>query len=390
VSSTEIAVELDESRYDRQERITWWDQDRLAASRVLVVGAGALGNEVVKNLVLAGVGSIVVLDFDTIELSNLSRCVFFRPEDEGQAKATTLAGRAQELNPAVEVLGVAGDARALGAGAALRADVLVGALDSREARLFLNRLAWRVGRPWVDGAMEALTGVARVFSPPESCYECTLTARDFEILAHRQSCRLLSNEDIVEGKVPTTATTSSIVAGVQAQEVIKLLHRDREQGGAPVMAGAIFFDGANNDAYPLTYPFDEDCLAHHTYEDPATLEADSATTFADVATAAGFDEAIIELGDDHLLGWRCTTCDVEEEARGLITFLTVADSACPTCDEARQPITASSLPVPGPHAGEALHTFGVRPDEVLPVRQGLEYRYVRARAAVPELPEEWL
>jgi adenylyltransferase/sulfurtransferase len=389
VSTTELEVELDESRYDRQERITWWDQDRLAASQVLVVGAGALGNEVVKNLVLAGVGSIVVLDFDTIELSNLSRCVFFRPEDEGQPKATTLAGRAQELNQAVEVVGVAGDARALGAGAALRADVLVGALDSREARLYLNRLAWRAGRPWVDGAMEALTGVARVFSPPTSCYECTLTARDFEILAHRQSCRLLSNKDIIEGKVPTTATTSSIVAGLQAQEVIKLLHHDRE-GGAAVLAGALFFDGANNDAYPLTYPFDEDCIAHHVYEDPTTLETDGGTTFADVVASTGLDEAIVELGDDHLLGWRCTTCDVHESARGLLTFLTVADSTCPTCGEARQPVTTTSVVVPGKHADDALHAFGVRPDELLAVRQGLDHRYVRARAAVPELPEEWL
>ena len=70
---------LDESRYDRQERIWWWDQASLASARVLVVGAGALGNEIVKNLALVGVGHVDVVDMDSIENSNLARCAFLRP-----------------------------------------------------------------------------------------------------------------------------------------------------------------------------------------------------------------------------------------------------------------------------------------------------------------------
>ncbi len=82
-----IEVSESEDRYHRQSLITWWDQERLAASRMLVVGAGALGNEIVKNLALLGVGSIVIVDLDEIEPSNLARCVMFRTEDEGRAKA---------------------------------------------------------------------------------------------------------------------------------------------------------------------------------------------------------------------------------------------------------------------------------------------------------------
>jgi len=383
----DLTVSLDETRYDRQERITWWDQDRLAEARVLVVGAGALGNEVVKNLALVGVGSTVVVDFDRVEMSNLSRCVFFRPEDEGAAKSPTLAARAQEVNPAVRIAGVERDIRTFGTGLALRADVMVGALDSREARLFVNRLAWRAGRPWVDGAMEALQGVARVFAPPTSCYECTLTDTDFEILAHRQSCRLLSADDLLEGKVPTTATTSSIVAGVEVQEVVKLLHADR--GGVNVLDGAVVTDGANNDSYVLRYPFREDCLAHHTFEQPTVLEADAATTFADVAAAAGFDEGLVELGDDHLLAWECTACGRHDDASGIVALLRFEDSACPDCGEPRQPSTTTGVEVPGPHAERTLADFAVRIDDVLPVRHGLDYRYVWARAADPDLPDDW-
>lgn len=382
-----IAVELGETRYDRQERIGWWDQERLAASRVLVIGAGALGNEVVKNLALVGVGSILVIDFDTVELSNLARCVFFREEDEGRPKASTLAERAGALNPNVKVRGIDGDARGFGAGIALRADVMVGALDSREARLFVNKLAWRVGRPWVDGAIEALSGVARVFSPPDSCYECTLTEADFEILAHRQSCRLLSREDLLEGKVPTTATTSSIVAGLQAQEVVKLLHRDVD--GVRSLDGAMVFDGANNDAYPLRYPFDEDCLAHHTYTDPIAWEPALDATFADMAAAAGLDDAVVELGDDHVVSWACPGCSEVGIAGAPVALVKFGDARCPTCGEMRQPEAISSVGVPGPHAGIALVDLGVRPDEILAVRRGLDYRYVWAQSPAPELPEEW-
>ena len=79
--SGRVEIDPDEGRYHRQNLITWWDQSRLQSARVLVVGAGALGNEIVKNLVLVGVGTVIVVDMDTIENSNLSRCVFFRPEE---------------------------------------------------------------------------------------------------------------------------------------------------------------------------------------------------------------------------------------------------------------------------------------------------------------------
>ena len=85
-------------RYDRQKLIAWWDQERVAAARVLLVGAGALGNEVLKNLALTGVGRTLVWDPDTIERSNLSRTVLFREEDEGRNKAVVAAERTVAMN----------------------------------------------------------------------------------------------------------------------------------------------------------------------------------------------------------------------------------------------------------------------------------------------------
>jgi hypothetical protein len=89
----------DEDRFARFKLIAWWDQDRLRNARVLVVGAGALGNEIIKNLALLGVGRVFVADRDRIERSNLSRSVLFRDSDCGRAKAEVAAERARELFP---------------------------------------------------------------------------------------------------------------------------------------------------------------------------------------------------------------------------------------------------------------------------------------------------
>ena len=64
---------IDDDRYSRLRLIAWWDQERLRRAQVLVVGAGALGNEVLKNLALLGTGHVVVVDCDHVDLSNLSR-----------------------------------------------------------------------------------------------------------------------------------------------------------------------------------------------------------------------------------------------------------------------------------------------------------------------------
>jgi adenylyltransferase/sulfurtransferase len=393
-----LLVELAESRYDRQQRVAWWDQELLSSAKVLVVGAGALGNEVVKNLALVGVGNIVVMDIDVVESSNLARCVFFRAEDEGSPKATVLAVRASEVNPEVTITGIVGDVRSLGTGIALRADVIVGALDNREARLFINRLAARTGKAWVDGAIEALNGIARVFSPPTVCYECTFGETDWLDLAHRQSCRLLSKEELLSGKVPTTASTSSIVAGIEAQEVVKLLHVGRP--GVFPLSGAVVFDGANNDCYPLTYPSDPDCLAHHFYLDPICLELDQSgfaqLTFQRIAETAWPElitepefEVVIDLGDDHVVGWNCTACGGQESENRPAALIAWGDARCPQCEDARQPQFITSISIPGVQSDLPIVKLGIRIDEIVVVRAGPEERYVWLKLLDASLPLVW-
>jgi adenylyltransferase/sulfurtransferase len=331
----ELGFDDEHDRYHRQSLISWWDQDRLRAATVIVVGAGALGNELVKNLALVGVGRVIVVDLDRIEHSNLARCVFFRPEDEGRSKATALVERAAAVNPDVEFLALDGDIRTTaGVGLFAEADVVLGGLDNREARLFVNQACWKAGTPWVDGAIEGLMGVVRVFLPPDgSCYECTMSERDHELIAARRTCALLTRDDMLTGKVPTTATTSSIVAGMQVQEAVKLLHRDRL--GEPALASSGFqFVGLTHDSYVVHYPRREECLSHDTYtldDAPRVAHDTPLGTVLERAQATLGPEAILELEQDIVVSATCTACDATESILRPVAGMSRGAALCPTC-----------------------------------------------------------
>lgn len=338
----EVHIADENDKYHRPSLISWWDQSRLRDARVLVVGAGALGNEIVKNLALAGIGTVVVTDMDTIENSNLSRCVFFRASDEGDLKAEVICRVAEELNPDVAFIPVVGDVRhAFGVGTFADFDIVLGGLDNREARLYVNQACWKAGTPWIDGAIEGLMGIVRVFVPPDSaCYECTMSARDHELLAARKTCALLTREEMLEGKVPTTGTSASVVAGMQVQEAIKLLHQDvLRKDKVRSMAGRGFaFNGMTHDSYPIEYPRRDDCMSHDSYDLPAATPIGRETSFGDVleqgAAALGAD-VVLELEHDVIVGLACTTCPSEEHPDLLLTRATAGIATCPTCDGER-------------------------------------------------------
>lgn len=258
--------DFEEDRYSRLRLIPWWDQEKIRNAKIMVVGAGALGNELVKNLTLLGIGNILILDMDSIENSNLTRSVLFRRNDVGRYKSEVAAERAKEINPDVNAVGIiANIIDDVGLGVFRRMDVVLGGLDNREARLAINQSCYKVGKPWIDGAIEVLNGFARVFIPGHgACYECTMTDMDWQLINKRKSCALLTHEQMAEGKIPTTPTSSSVIAGIQVQELLKILHKERN---LPTLAGKGFvFNGLTHDSYVVTYQEKPDCMSHDTYD----------------------------------------------------------------------------------------------------------------------------
>lgn len=211
--------------------LSWFKKERVKNARVLVAGAGALGNEVVKNLALFGVGNIYVVDFDRIEISNLTRSVLFREQDafNHEYKAEVVAKRAMEINPQIHVVPIVGNLFSeVGFGIYRMVDVVIGCLDSRIARYQLNRLCMRAGKTWIDGSIENLTGVIKVYTPGISCYECGLSREEFNIIMLRTGCADVVRSQASAGRVATTPISASIIGAMQVQEAMKIIHLDEE------------------------------------------------------------------------------------------------------------------------------------------------------------------
>lgn len=321
-----------EDRFDRFRLISWWDQPRLASARVLVIGAGALGNEIIKNLALLGVGNVAIADMDRIENSNLSRSVLYRAEDAGQLKATVAARAAAAIYPDIRAAAInANVVYDLGLGVYRWADVVLGGLDNREARLAINRACYKVNRPWIDGAIEVIQGQARVFAPPGACYECTMTETDWRLLQMRRSCNLLTRSEMQLGKTPTTPTISAIIAGIQTQEALKLLH------GMESMAGrGLVFAGESADCYGVEYQQKPDCMSHDPLEEVVALEfgADG-ISLADLLQRArqlAGKDAQLELAREVLWKFHCPKCQQEDKVFCSLGKVSADQARCPHCD----------------------------------------------------------
>ncbi len=327
-----IDLAAHEDRFARFRLISWWDQLRLRNARVLVIGAGALGNEIIKNLALLGIGRLFVADLDRIETSNLSRSVLFRGSDFGKSKAQVAAERASELYPEMLVQPFSGNiVYDLGLGIYRWADVIIGGLDNREARVAMNQAAAKVGKPWIDGAIERLDGVVRVFDPATGpCYECTMSDVDWKMLAARRSCALLSRGEIESGRTPTTPTTSSVIAGIQVQEALKLLHE------LPTLTGQGFiFDGMHHQSYVTTYSRLGDCPSHDAMPTVEELPwSVTATTAGDLLEKVRSDlgpAAVVESNHDLLASFTCAACDRTDVYLTSLGKVMESDGRCPRC-----------------------------------------------------------
>jgi adenylyltransferase/sulfurtransferase len=211
------------SRYSRQERfapIGPEGQARLGASRILVVGCGALGSALAETMVRAGVGRLTVVDRDLVEPSNLQRQSLFDEDDATRArpKAVAAESRLRRINSEVEVRGIVADVDGSNADGFVRgADLVLDGTDNFETRYLVNDVCLRAGVPWVYGACVAAHGTALVVRPGRTpCLRCVIGERPAP--GSGETCDTLG----VVGPVV------QVVAGVQAGEALKLLAADEE------------------------------------------------------------------------------------------------------------------------------------------------------------------
>lgn len=314
-----------------------WRASVLAARRVLVVGAGAIGNEVIKNLALIGVGEVFIADMDSIEHHNLTRSVLFRNSDVGDPKAVIAARRATEINPRIRTVALQGYVQnLLGLGAFRRFDAVFGCLDNFQTRRDLNRCCLQTATLYLDGGLHFLDGEVRCFgSPYEVCFDCILTEEMRQRAFERFSClQLLANKG--GDSIPTAPTVSAVVSGLMVQLAVKNFH------GMTVPVGeAIGYMGAIDDPYRTRYQRNEECPTHSLYRPIAEDEILEIQRTSRELTLKDLTEIVKrELGDDAILrtpfdlveAFQCQRCGISEQVlkqAGLIHF---DDAVCRTCE----------------------------------------------------------
>ncbi len=222
----------DGGRDDRSRRHLGAERlDRVQSANVLVVGAGALGNEVVKNLSLLGLKSLTLVDMDRVSLSNLNRCVYFRPDQLGLPKVEAIRQALAVQSPDLKLQ--PHDCSVEDAPESIwEADVVALCVDSQLARYYVNlNILGRERRPWVvNGAMGRNFHQVQVLRPGETaCLVCSWTPEYHAELFSREakkSCDTFFEEH--RAPFPSISMLSSLCSGVISAELVALL-----AGGEP-------------------------------------------------------------------------------------------------------------------------------------------------------------
>lgn len=331
-----------DSMVDRQTRISWWDQNLLYNARILVAGAGAIGNEVLKNLALLGFGHIFICDMDVISTSNLSRTVLFTKDDTGKYKAEVAAQRVREMSvcPHVEVDYFIGNlVTELGDGVFRQFDLVMGCLDNLEARMSLSKRCNNLQLPYIDGGIWELSMNLSVHHyPHSSCFCCGLrtSAIDRELARTRNSCDNTRKHAVEEEKAPTLLISTAMVGALAVQEAIKILHKS----DAVKYGVCYYFNGDANKFEEIQIPRrpDEECRYHHCFDRVISTPLTSGASLKDFlqwfSDCQGGGEYFVDLYEDEfsfVTEGLCSVCHKKISIRKPDYLLTRKDYHCEEC-----------------------------------------------------------
>lgn len=309
---------MSNERYARHALIDWFSQERIAQTKVAVIGAGAVGNEVIKNLALLGVGQMDVFDFDRIEAHNLTRSVFFREADVGRSKAAVVSERARELDPNVAVRAFEGDFwDALSLHALMGYTCAIACVDNFEARIRLNQLCQIAGVDLVNAGLDSRYASVEVFpfssASAVACYECHLPASAYQRIAERYSCGWLKKRAFDARKVPTTAITASAAGAFAVSLALRLGMADQSDTSRRSLLDTI---GGSGSTVRLSRV--AECVGCAAFSPrPQLLRAKRAVT-ASLEGLSDSDDWTLQSSDPLITGYRCARCGELPEASAML------------------------------------------------------------------------
>lgn len=234
-------------RYNRQITLRSVDfdgQEKLKASRVLIVGLGGLGCSASQYLATAGIGHLTLVDFDTVSLSNLQRQVLHTDATIGMPKVVSAKQRLSELNPHIEIETINAHLNETEWAALIpQFDAVLDCTDNVDIRNTLNKICFNVKKPLVSGSAIRFEGQVSVFHYGENgpCYQCLSQLFGENVL----SC--------VEAGV--IAPIVGVIGSLQALETIKVLLNI----GKSLSGKLLMIDGLNFTVREMKLPKQSNC-----------------------------------------------------------------------------------------------------------------------------------
>jgi adenylyltransferase/sulfurtransferase len=232
-------------RYQRQILLKEFGeaaQEKLLQSKVLIIGAGGLGCPVLQYLAAAGVGTIGIVDDDTVSLSNLHRQVLYSMNDIGLPKAEVAAEKLNQVNPEIEIIPY--NLRLTNHSALdiiERYDIVVDGTDNFSSRYMINDACVLLNKPLVYGAISQFEGQVAVFNCKSQLNERAVNYRDLFPYPPKENEVLNCAEAGVLGVLP------GVIGCMQANETIKLITGI----GEPLIDGLLTFNALTNQVYEL-------------------------------------------------------------------------------------------------------------------------------------------
>ncbi|WP_084402522.1 ThiF family adenylyltransferase [Cupriavidus sp. amp6] len=325
-------------RYQRHSLIDWFSQESLKSSRYAIVGCGAVGNEVAKNLALLGVGSLHLYDFDTIALHNLTRSVLFRESDVGSNKAIVAAQKIRELDSSVDVEAFPGDFwEWMTLSGMEQYAVVFCCVDNFDARIKLNQLCRFSGTNLVNAGIDSRSAMVEIFPFRDllgcACYECNLPLSAYKRIRERYSCGWLKRISHVERKIPTTIVTSSLAAAHAVSAGLRLGPTEGQ-----LRARRLFVDSISGRMTVSELGKNIDCACCRGLVGKVTVTSSSPIVTDELASIAGQnDDVAIYVSDPIIIRAQCRNCSGESGDSSLMferaSRYDTRLQWCPNCNE---------------------------------------------------------
>lgn len=322
--------------HDRQNLMISPNTARLIKNcKILVIGVGAGGNEILKNLLLMGFGNFTIVDFDTVEDTNLSRTTLFRKEDIGKSKSFVAAERLKEMalheNP--NILGLQGNLMTdFGKGLFVEHDIVISCVDTQQCRAYINDWCVRTKTPFFEMGFEKYTVNITFFAPdgpmqqnngeiidklPSSdgrfpkmlgefpvCLREEIGYGDFD--GKRNSCSGFKVRDENFEKIPTIQVSAAMAGTLIATELVKYL-----SGIDSIRNKMLLYSGLTYETVQVGYRRSPKCIIHDEHFEIEVVNVPVNPTLKELLQMVEqkyHAQALLKLPDKIALTGQCLNC----------------------------------------------------------------------------------